>query len=337
MSVGVRTLPGMELWQHMQQMESPGTTPARVTPESKSALSVALEVLARLRANPSGSPVTSMILRWFDDARIKDEVWYEGLRIRRAQQALELLEFGEANPGVEFGKKRPIAWISGEECSRCHGHDPDLDGPDNAGTFRCGQTDACKYRIRATMFTRQDGKCGYCEEALNWDLHQVAVDHIIPRERYGTDEPWNKQLVHVACNSRKGERITFRARLLAEAHGVVIPDFIPVRAATGEPGDIHLIKSLISRKALCNVNLGKNPEPVSGRDGDPQLADCAKCQLKRSLLGPGTVYGERDLPISNREPHGWEPHGYEPFLIPARLAGWSPRGYVANRNNAQPA
>jgi hypothetical protein len=51
-------------------------------------------------------------------------------------------------------------------------------------------------------------------------MEGVQIDHIIPRARGGPNVAWNKQVLHTACNVRKGDKLTPAAEALAASHGV---------------------------------------------------------------------------------------------------------------------
>jgi hypothetical protein len=86
-------------------------------------------------------------------------------------------------------------------------------------------------------------------------VHQIANyllyasrDHLIPRKRGGTDCPRNAVAMHVACNSRKGDRLPtgcemiFHALVLARLHlppeTDVVPHFEPTDAPRATIGDL---------------------------------------------------------------------------------------------------
>lgn len=133
---------------------------------------------------------------------------------------------------------------------------------------------ACQFRHRARLFTRQAGLCSWCGEALNPNLSGADIDHVIPVSRRGPWVEWNYQLLHTGCNGAKGALLSDRAYDLAAAHGFVIPDFIavweqPVRRLTfgrrtrqGHPrrwwpatGPVHLAHPGDEDKTLCGVQL----------------------------------------------------------------------------------
>ena len=53
-----------------------------------------------------------------------------------------------------------------------------------------------------TLFGQQEGQCAGC--LLVFPFRNFTIDHIIPRDKGGTDHPGNLQLLCGACNSTKG-------------------------------------------------------------------------------------------------------------------------------------
>ena len=90
-------------------------------------------------------------------------------------------------------------------------------------------------RLRRRLAAGQDGICPECGLPLPEDLAGTAVDHIIPKARGGPDAPWNRQLVHSACNRAKWFKLTDRAAALAAEHGVVLHMPIPASAHANRP------------------------------------------------------------------------------------------------------
>jgi 5-methylcytosine-specific restriction endonuclease McrA len=80
-----------------------------------------------------------------------------------------------------------------------------------------------KFRAKAFLWTRQDGRCGWCGKPLLVGLGYYPVrsdprsalfpeiDHIVPRSRGGPYVPGNTQLVHRQCNQQKNTKMTPRA------------------------------------------------------------------------------------------------------------------------------
>jgi hypothetical protein len=72
------------------------------------------------------------------------------------------------------------------------------------------------------LVERQRWSCPWCRDELPGSPRGTAIDHIIPRVYGGPHRRWNLQLLHGACNSAKGKKITAEALELADAHGVII-------------------------------------------------------------------------------------------------------------------
>ena len=58
----------------------------------------------------------------------------------------------------------------------------------------------------------QRGPCGICNQPIDYSLRtphpdSFEVDHIIPRNRGGTDALDNKQAAHRRCNRAKSDRV----------------------------------------------------------------------------------------------------------------------------------
>ncbi len=66
------------------------------------------------------------------------------------------------------------------------------------------------------LFEIQHGKCFICEELIDLSLHNVDVDHIIPRAKGGKDEPNNFALTHNTCNRSKLDSDLRIARCMAQ-------------------------------------------------------------------------------------------------------------------------
>jgi 5-methylcytosine-specific restriction endonuclease McrA len=54
------------------------------------------------------------------------------------------------------------------------------------------------------LYVRDRGLCGICH--LPVPRSEASVDHIVPLVRGGAHAPWNVQLAHRLCNSRKGAK-----------------------------------------------------------------------------------------------------------------------------------
>ena len=53
-----------------------------------------------------------------------------------------------------------------------------------------------------SLYARDEGCCGICGEAIEFDF--ASVDHIVPIARGGAHKWDNVQLAHLLCNQRKG-------------------------------------------------------------------------------------------------------------------------------------
>ena len=65
--------------------------------------------------------------------------------------------------------------------------------------------------VRPVLNGYQNGRCFYCDEALEWE--RVHVDHVIPRSFLHHDEIWNLVLADEACNLAKSAQLPARAYL----------------------------------------------------------------------------------------------------------------------------
>jgi HNH endonuclease len=217
------------------------------------------------------------------------------IEARLLARPAQIAEFLLANPGILAGHEirgRPSSlglqqWIPGEECWNCRGER--RHGP-------CPAVPACHFRYKAGFFTRQGGICPWCGNALPADLAKTAVDHVVPVSRGG---PWveqNLQLLHLGCNTSKGNRVTAGALELAAAHEWLVADFLPVQVlpGAGKPALVHLLASYRKRipiRAICGFSFGfplaKTGAPATGDAAMPQNATCRKCRATRQRLGPG--------------------------------------------------
>lgn len=69
------------------------------------------------------------------------------------------------------------------------------------------------------------GKCYICGFGLL--VEEIAVDHVIPRAKGGTNDPWNLMPVHKSCNSKKRDRLDYPIvlpHLVAELAHIGIDD-----------------------------------------------------------------------------------------------------------------
>lgn len=60
------------------------------------------------------------------------------------------------------------------------------------------------FRFQTWLHDMQGGLCAACGWPVR--LREVATDHIVPKNRGGTDHPCNIQLLCPACNSTKGSK-----------------------------------------------------------------------------------------------------------------------------------
>ena len=61
------------------------------------------------------------------------------------------------------------------------------------------------------LLMRDGPLCQICAELMDWQSEQyaqrVSLDHIIPISKGGTHTMDNVRLVHLSCNSRKGDKV----------------------------------------------------------------------------------------------------------------------------------
>ena len=245
-----------------------------------------------------------------------EEAALAGRRPSEEARRLNIAQFLADNPGVDISSLKPRAfpgytYLPGQECEFCHGS---RDGE------RCLGSPECLFRYRAGFFTRQGGICPCCGEPLPAHLgmagdHRgakravVAIDHIIPRSRGGpTHAEWNKQLLHLKCNSSKGNQVAAPALALAAEHGIKVLDYL---AAWEHPGpmprdaEVHLLPPLLEHdgifrspldrvghrlRALCGHDFGVGWFPLHG---GPLGATCGRCRARREQLGPGNAQHAR--------------------------------------------
>ncbi|MDE1867847.1 MAG: HNH endonuclease [Thaumarchaeota archaeon] len=68
-----------------------------------------------------------------------------------------------------------------------------------------------KRKILKNILQRDNFKCGICGEAINPDLPHTSrlgatIDHIVPKNRGGTNNQWNLQPAHRGCNCERNDR-----------------------------------------------------------------------------------------------------------------------------------
>ena len=77
---------------------------------------------------------------------------------------------------------------------------------------------------RALVWRRAEGRCEYCRvHQDDFDFFTFHVEHIIPRQHGGTDDPENLCLACRECNSAKGTNLAGLLR------GKIVPLFHPRR------------------------------------------------------------------------------------------------------------
>jgi len=85
--------------------------------------------------------------------------------------------------------------------------------------------------VRELVRQRSGGRCEYCRLAeAAVALIRFHVEHIIPRQHGGTDEPANLAYACPWCNRAKGPNLTGRD----EQTGAIVPLFDPRTQAWGE-------------------------------------------------------------------------------------------------------
>jgi hypothetical protein len=126
-------------------------------------------------------------------------------------------------------KKRRLA-RTGRPCRQCECADFAAPGREYCREHD-SQASARRYARRARalerrLYDRQDGRCPDADYGgCGGELMQPSghhVDHLIPLARNGPDEDWNFQLMHQACNLRKGIKLVPAALNLAAVHGIAL-------------------------------------------------------------------------------------------------------------------
>jgi hypothetical protein len=64
------------------------------------------------------------------------------------------------------------------------------------------------------LYEQQNRKCFICEEDIDPSLHNVEIDHVVPLNLGGKDEPNNFALVHQICNREKQDSNLIVARCI---------------------------------------------------------------------------------------------------------------------------
>lgn len=62
-----------------------------------------------------------------------------------------------------------------------------------------------RHYLKLEMYGRQQGRCAKCDHHFD-RVEDLTIDHIVPRDAEGSDEPENLQLLCLTCNSAKGNR-----------------------------------------------------------------------------------------------------------------------------------
>ena len=121
------------------------------------------------------------------------EAKLEDQRNRRGQQP-----FTPARCGTRSGYQRH--WRAGEQaCEPC---------------IKAYRDSAKPRRYWNQLREAQGGRCDLCDQTLPPGPAGVAVDHIIPRSKEGSDDLDNLQAVHPLCNTIKCNRDNAVARAL---------------------------------------------------------------------------------------------------------------------------
>ena len=82
--------------------------------------------------------------------------------------------------------------------------------------YLAGLTPEARVALKDRLFRQQSKKCFICDEAIDPDLHQTEVDHVIPLTEKGADDEHNFALTHSNCNQAKGSSNLRVARSMAE-------------------------------------------------------------------------------------------------------------------------
>ena len=68
--------------------------------------------------------------------------------------------------------------------------------------------------LKQQLHLKQNGECYICEEPIDFDLNEVDIDHIMPTNLGGKDEPNNFGLTHSSCNREKQDSNLEVARII---------------------------------------------------------------------------------------------------------------------------
>jgi hypothetical protein len=116
----------------------------------------------------------------------------------------------------------------------------------------------------------QHWRCPWCGDGLPDSPRGTAIDHIIPRVYGGPHRRWNLQLVHQACNSAKGKKITAGALELADAHGVTISaDIGDYRAGVRRRAAVYAVFFPEARVRAVIRAAAEGTRPAAPADGNP--------------------------------------------------------------------
>jgi len=79
--------------------------------------------------------------------------------------------------------------------------------------YLAGLTQQQRDALIKSLYEQQNHKCFICED-MDLSLHNVEIDHAVPLNLGGKDEPNNFALVHKICNSKKQDSNLVVARCI---------------------------------------------------------------------------------------------------------------------------